>query len=406
MKILFINHFPLTGSGSGVYTVNLARSLTRLGHECAIVYPENEFYYDEYYKIKQYPVFFNGMNDGLKFNFPCFTTHPRSSFNFKDMSDIEKDTYGMAFVDKVLDVLTEFKPDVVHSQHLWTLSGVAANICETYKIPLIVTCHGTDIIGIKDEEKRNDLWGTVFAKKAYDYATNIITISKDNKKLLEEIFGKNDKVLYIKNGVDEQTFHKDDSISKEEVLKELKVDNEYKNIISFVGKLTHIKGVDTLLKALSIIRDNSILTLIAGDGELRKELENKAKELKLNNIVFLGNLPQDELNRIYNIVDLSVVPSRSEAFGLVAAEANMCGAPVVATNVGGLPEIVTRDKGLIIDVDDERNLANSINYILNNKNRYNRDNIAKDTKQKYSQETITKKVEKIYKNNNPRKKDL
>ena len=58
MKILFVNHFPLTGSRSGVYTANLAKSLCRLGHETAIIFPENRKDYEEFDGIKLYPVFF------------------------------------------------------------------------------------------------------------------------------------------------------------------------------------------------------------------------------------------------------------------------------------------------------------------------------------------------------------
>ena len=58
MKILFVNHFPLTGSGSGVYTCNLAKSLRNKGHECAIIFPEHRKEYESYDGIKLYPVFF------------------------------------------------------------------------------------------------------------------------------------------------------------------------------------------------------------------------------------------------------------------------------------------------------------------------------------------------------------
>ena len=58
MKILFVNHFPLTGSGSGVYTANLAKSLVRKGNDVAIIFPENRAEYEKYENIKLYPVFF------------------------------------------------------------------------------------------------------------------------------------------------------------------------------------------------------------------------------------------------------------------------------------------------------------------------------------------------------------
>ena len=190
MKILFVNHFPLTGSGSGVYTANLAKSLNRLGHEIAIVFPENRQNYEKYEGINLYPVFFKGEEDipntdQLDMNFPCFTTHPRSTFNFREMTDDQKDQYEKAFMKKINSVIEDFKPDIVHAQHIWTLAGISAVCCNKHNIPLVVTCHGTDLMGIKDEKERNENWGTKWANYAVDYTDSIVTISKDSNALAE-----------------------------------------------------------------------------------------------------------------------------------------------------------------------------------------------------------------------------
>ena len=399
MKILFVNHFPLTGSGSGVYTTNLAKSLTDLGHECAIVFPENRANYEEFEGIKLYPVFFKNeeeIEDQVNFNFPCFSTHPRSTYNFMDMTRGERNEYLEVFFRNISKAIYDFEPDVIHGQHLWTLSGISANIAQMQQIPLVVTCHGTDIIGINNEREKGINWGTEWAHEAFDYASSIITISNNNMKLLEEEFGESDKVRLIKNGINTKVFYKDDKLTREEVLKEFGIENKYDNVISFVGKLTEIKGVDVLLDALDINDDKNLLTLIAGDGELREELEKQVKKLNLENVVFLGNLPQDKLQKIYNIVDCSIVPSRKEAFGLVAAEALACGAPVIATNAGGLGEIVTDDVGMLIPMNDSQTLASSIKKITSREVEFDRNKLAIKTKNKYSQDNIVEEVEHIY----------
>ena len=400
MKILFVNHFPLTGSGSGVYTLNLMRSLQKKGHECAVVFPENRKKYEEFTDIKEYPVFFKGdeeIENQLDFNFPCFSTHPRSDYNFMDMTKKERNQYQNAFYKKIFQAISEFEPDIIHGQHLWTLSGVSSVIAETFKIPLVVTCHGTDIIGINNEKEKGINWGTEWAHEAYKYASNIITISNDNMKLLEKEFGKDDKVKLIKNGINTDIFYKDDNLTRKDVLNEFGIKDDYDNVISFVGKLTEIKGVDTLLEALAINNDKNLLTLIAGDGELREDLEKQVKDLNLENVIFLGNLPQDKLQKIYNIVDCSIVPSRKEAFGLVAAEALACGAPVIATNIGGLSEIVTSDLGMLIEMNDSQELAKDIKKIISKEIEFNRNELSTKIKNKYSQDMIIKEVEKIYK---------
>jgi len=85
MRVLLINHFPLEGSGSGTYTRNVAIHLAKLGHEVCIIFPENSEHFRKLTDIKLHPVFFceNATGySGLSFNFPCFTTHPRSTFTF------------------------------------------------------------------------------------------------------------------------------------------------------------------------------------------------------------------------------------------------------------------------------------------------------------------------------------
>ena len=405
MKVLFVNHFPLTGSGSGVYTANLAKGLIRKGNEVAIVFPENRAEYEKYEKIKLYPVFFRneenipGVNQS-EMNFPCFTTHPRSTFNFRDMTEKDREEYEDKFYNEICKVIEDFKPDVVHAQHIWTLAGISAKCCKNKNIPLVITCHGTDIMGILDEKKRGENWGTKWAKEAVEYANTIVTISKDSNKLAEDIFPEaKEKTKWIRNGVDMSVFSIDDNINKKEVLKSIGIDKEYDKVVSFVGKLTDFKGVDVLLKAASIYeKDNyNVLTIIAGDGELKNQLKEQAKKLNLENVKFIGNQPQSKLKEIYNIANCSCVPSRREPFGLVAIEAMACGAPVIATNEGGLPDFVTSDVGILIDVEDEKALASSVTKVLKEEIKFDRNVISNKIESLYSQDALIGEFEKTYK---------
>lgn len=402
MKVLFINHFPLTGSGSGVYTANLAKSLTRKGHETAIIFPENRKKYEEYENIKLYPVFFKNEEEissekQLDMNFPCFTTHPRSTFNYRDMTEEQKIEYENIFSDKINEVIKEFRPDIVHSGHIWTLAGISAKSCKKNKIPLVITCHGTDLMGIQDERERKESWGNKWANMAVECADAVVTISKDSNQLAEKIFpelkGKN---VWIKNGVDSNVFYKKENINKEKVLRDFGIEKSYKNVVTFVGKLTEFKGVDVLLKAIPKYEDDDTITLIAGDGTLRENLEKQAKDLKIKNIKFLGNQPQSKLNDIYNISKCSCVPSRREPFGLVAAEAMLCGTPVIATNEGGLPDFVTKDVGTLVDTEDSEALAKAIKNIIDGIVKFDSLYIAEKIKNKYSQDVLIDDFIKLY----------
>lgn len=394
MRILFVNHFPLTGSGSGVYTANIAKALIRAGHEVAIVFPENRSEYETYEKIKLYPVFFLNNesisdNEQLDFNFPCFTTHPRSTMNFAKMTENQKEKYVNAFKKKINEAIEEFNPDVVHAQHIWTLAGVSAECCKKFKIPMIATCHGTDLMGIQKEKENNISWGTNWAKKAVEYANAIITISADSNELAEQLIPEiKGKSKFIRNGVDTTVFYLDNNLNKNDVLHELGIERKYEKVVSFVGKLTEFKGVDVLLEAAAKYEDNNTLTLIAGDGVLKQSLMQQAEELGLKNVVFLGNRPQSILNKIYNIADCSCVPSRREPFGLVAAEAMACGTPVVATNEGGLPDFVTEDVGILVNVNDSTGLAKAIKDILLGNIKFDKEVSSKKIQEMYSQDAI------------------
>lgn len=391
MKILLINHFPLEGSGSGVYTKNIAKSLTKRGNEVCIIMPENTKNYSLVDGVKLHPIYFTGkekIEDALPFNFPCFTTHPRSTTNFYDLSSLELKMYEEAFRKAIKQEIEEFKPDIIHGQHIWILSSIASE----FNIPLVVTAHGTDIMGYQKDDRFRK-----YADKVVNRCKKIITISKDNDKLVLDTFKNVDgKNIIIKNGYDPEVFYRDEC-NKEEILKELGINRNYEKIVSFVGKLTNFKGVDVLLKACKIYEKEDVLTLIAGDGELFDELNKLKNELKLQNVVFLGNRPHETLRKIYNIADVSIVPSRREPFGLVALEAMACGTPVIGTNQGGIPDFLKEDVGILVEVENVEQLANAILDILNREKTFDREYIAQYVKTNHSQDALTDELIEVYK---------
>lgn len=392
MKILLINHFPLTGSGSGVYTKNIADSLIKKGHEVCIIFPENIEVPSIQDNIKMHPVYFNGGNKikgEIPFNFPCFTTHPRSTQTYYDLKEEELQLYIETFKNALEEEIKDFKPDVIHAGHIWILPSIAAE----YNIPLIITAHGTDLIGYKESEKFRK-----YAEKAAKHADSIITISEENSELVKKYFPfAKEKTQLIPNGYNSDVFYPE-NVNKEEFLKQLGINKNYKNIISFAGKFTYFKGIDTLLKAAQIYETEDTLTLLAGDGELFDEMNELAKKLKLKNVVFLRNRPHNTLRKLYSIADVSLIPSRNEAFGLVVIEALACGAPVIGTNSGGIPDIINKEVGLLIEEDNYEELATKIKDILNKKINFNRNTCAKYAKEKYSQDNFTNILVEIYEN--------
>ncbi|HHY91259.1 MAG TPA: glycosyltransferase family 4 protein [Clostridiales bacterium] len=357
MRILIVNHFPFEGSGSGTYAKNLASELSDRGHAVKAVFPENTKLPPDAYRFEIRPIYFKSYEDldyDIHYNFPCFTTHPRSNNTYYELTDEEMHQYIDTFVKIVKEEAQKFKPDIIHAQHLWITPYAASQT----PIPYVVTAHGTDLKGFKKDPRYHP-----YALEGAKKAKKVITISKQVDREVKALYGIEDEAReLILNGYDQTLFHPME-ISKEKVLKKFGIDTVPKYIVSFAGKLTHFKGADVLLKAAKIYENSfpgEIATLIVGNGELYDELNQLKSELSLQNVFFLGHIPQKSLAEIYNIADVHVVPSRVEPFGLVAVEALACGAPVVGTNQGGLADFIHPDVGQLVDVDDDLALSEAI----------------------------------------------
>jgi hypothetical protein len=173
--------------------------------------PENREDYPMLDGIRLHPVFFtdDGIASGgvkapapkgaLEFNFPCFTSHPRSVTTFADLDEMQLAAYKAAFTAAIKEEIEEYAPEVIHGQHVWILPSLAADM----GIPLVLTAHGTDLMGA-------DKWPDLkpYARTALDAAEYVISISKDNCELLEKTFpGCADKIVMMRNGFNENVFY-------------------------------------------------------------------------------------------------------------------------------------------------------------------------------------------------------
>lgn len=132
-----------------------------------------------------------------------------------------------------------------------------------------------------------------------------------------------------------------------------------KLVVGAAGELTFIKGFDVLVEAIRLLDDNYV-AVIAGSGEDRAALQKLIDDKGLTERVRLAG-HVDKMGAFYRSLDIFVVPSRQEAFGLVAAEAGYFELPVVASNVGGLPEVVRHDEsGLLVSPGSITELAKAL----------------------------------------------
>lgn len=388
MCVLLMNHFPLQGSGSGVYTVNIARALVRKGHEVCIIMPENEVLAElDVDGIRLHPVYFDSCSaDALDFDFPCFTTHPRSVMTFYELDNAQVAAYEGVFRAAIEDEIAAFDPDVIHCGHIWLQASYAAD----YGIPLIITAHGTDLIGFQKSERFREQ-----ARKAFDTADAIITISKDSTALVNKLFGEPEKVHLVRNGYDPTVFYPDES-SVAEVLTRFDIDGDYDDIVSFAGKFAHFKGIDILLNAAALYERDGVATIIAGDGELFGEMTALAKELGLRHVHFVHNQPHDVLRHLYSCATVSLLTSRNEPFGLVAIEALACGAPVIASDEGGPLDIITPEVGLLFQSENPEDLAREVQLVLDGDIDFDREEVARYALENYSQDVSIDELIALY----------
>ena len=188
------------------------------------------------------------------------------------------------------------------------------------------------------------------------------------------------KVHLLYNTIDTSLFRPIPGLDTVSLRKKMGLATDSK-ILIFTGRLTWEKGIDKLLKALDYIKVPNLEVLIVGSLSYKVEnTDNYISELqvmtkKRQSIVhFTGYIEHAELPRLYNLADIAVLPSMwEEPAGLTMLEAMACGTPVITTKSGGIPEYVG-DSAIVLNRDEQLpiNIAKTIDYLLSNKQEYNR----------------------------------
>ena len=393
MRVLLINHFPLQGSGSGIYTLNIAQELIKEGHKVFVIDIDCE-QDNKDYSFQRRTIMCDetkNKNPDLSFNFPCFTTHPRSLNTYYNISDEQVKEYVQIFVKVTKEIVLDFKPNIIHAQHLWITPYAALKS----GVPYVVTVHGTDLMGFKKDECYHH-----YALEGAKNAAKIITISRQVHNDTLELYKLPEEKLKLNpNGFDDDMF-RPKNITKKEIFEKFGIDAVPEKLVSFVGKFTDFKGIDILIKAARKVTNEipEVVFALAGDGLLISDMKQLSAELKLDNVYFLGHQTQEDVASLYSAADVSVVPSRIEPFGLVAIEALGCGTPVVATNAGGLPDFVNNKVGQLVEMEDVEALANAIIEELKNNTKFTKGKYArKYAVENYSWKKTLQNVIEIYK---------
>jgi glycosyltransferase involved in cell wall biosynthesis len=224
--------------------------------------------------------------------------------------------------------------DVVHAHYLLPTAALALLPSWLRRKPLVITAHGTDIY-----TGRRRFWRGLI-RRAVARACRVIVVSEFLGRELEEGFGTRHGGLVVCNmGVDTERFKTSD---REEAKRTFGVDDPPVPHLVFVGNFVEQKGVEDLGEALNELAEMGIAfrATLVGEGPLQAEVEEQVHELG-DRVRFYGFVPHPQLPAVLGAADLFMMPSRREGVGLlVCLEALSSGVPVLATDAGGLPEIV------------------------------------------------------------------
>lgn len=238
---------------------------------------------------------------------------------------------------RLVRLLWAWRPDVVHA-HMFHANLLCRLVRPLAPIPvLICTAHSTYEAGSGVKNKREVTW----RERAYrisDFLCDVTTqISEAGLRRYVAVGAVNPrKVRVVRNGIDTGTFSPSAG-AREQLRRELGVERTF--VWLAVGRLAAPKDYPTLLRAVALLKDRGLVLLIAGEGQLRGDLENLAHALGVDGQVsFLG--VRRDMPRLMSAADAFVLSSVWEGSPLVVAEAMACELPVVATDVGGVPELL------------------------------------------------------------------
>lgn len=282
--------------------------------------------------------------------------------------------------------------DVFHAHHF----GLASYYLGCTKLsPLVFTSHNP-FVASRYPVKIGYLERKLM-KITLKNADAVVALSGIEAQVLKADFNVDiEKIHIIPNGL------KVDLYNKPMTLEKRKKQFENKTILLFVGQLAEFKGVKYLLKALKevVVQEKDIVLIISSyNPQLIQEYKDFCQSHSLiDHVIFLGKKSMKELIALYHLCDVYIQPSLAECLPTVITEAMMCGKPVIATNVGGIPEQITENTGILIKPMDSHALANAIIELIKDEGmrREMGMNGKKRVLEKFTQEQMYKKHLKLY----------
>jgi len=243
--------------------------------------------------------------------------------------------------------------DLIDAQYIYPDAVAAARLGKLLDKPVVATARGSDLhqVAHLPKERRQ-------IQAALPDIARMITVSAALGREAEALGYPAEQIAVLRNGVDAQVFRPVDGTRWRAMT------GGASQVFCSVGLLIERKGHEYAIRALSEFGDAHLL--IAGTGPLRQSLADLAQSLGLaERVHFLGALPHEDLPSLYSAVDVMILATGREGWPNVVLEAMGCGTPVVATRIGGIPEIITSpDVGEIVDDRSGPGIAAGLRALL------------------------------------------
>jgi len=335
MKIAMVC-YPTFG-GSGVVATELGKALAARGYEIHFI-------------TYNTPVRLGSFKPGIFYHEVRVSDYPLFDYP----------PYELVLASKMVEVVKDHDIDLIHVHYAIPHASAAITAKkilaeEGISLPIVTTLHGTDITLLG-----KDISFEPVISFAINKSDAVTAVSEDLKKETNKLFGVNKEIEVVSN------FFCPNHLNVE-------ADEEFRLKIAPDGQpiLTHISNFRPVKRVLDVVKVfNKVLEtrdcrlLLVGDGPDRTAADKLCREFGIDHkVVFLGKVknPIEPLM----ISDLFILPSEAESFGLAALEAMAAGLPVIATNTGGLPELVENGvSGFLCSVGDVESMASSVLKIL------------------------------------------
>jgi len=308
--------------------------------------------------------------------------------------------FSVITVIRLANIFNREKVQIVHTHD--TRGGLLGRIAARIAGAKVVhTVHMLAVFQTTHPLKQR-FYGLVETILNHKFTDRIIFVSNSVKGLcLSRGLAPEAKCIHVPNGVNLNHFEKirKESLINRDIWRKKLGISENEIIVSWVGRISHQKGLDSLVKAATMLKNNSVKFLIIGDGQKRKQIELLCKKFELEDqFIFTGFRQKDEVYQFLGASDLFVLPSRYECLPYVILETMAAGLPCIVTDVGGNRELVKDGyNGIIVPSQKYVELANAIKILLNDpKLRQKMGRKSLKLIQKYDEQSMVKKIEKIY----------